>query len=138
MVATDASEDAWYELLPSQDFSGLPQLASAIARRYARAELRRATRFYSLLGQRADGSEYEWIGQEATQELTATVSAKLDDVRSALVQFGEPDRSILLCMLRGMSLLDIAREVKRAVPLLVGDMARIRAELTLVCKNDNP
>ena len=132
MVAMDAVEDAWAELREGGDFANWPRWAYRRALWAAVKERQSERRFLDLLSTGEDGDSYEDIGVPATQEEGVIVTAKLDEVRAALDRLDERDRQVLRCMLRGMSVLDIAKEVKRAVPMLVSDVARIRRQL-----NDN-
>lgn len=129
MIAADAIEDAWLALKESGDFSALPAAAFARAKYLARGESSSRRRFSLLLHGEFSEEGGVHIGQAPEQEEAHSSLTSLGEVQDAMERFEEADRNILLLMLRGYGSIEIAKELGRAVPLIVSDLARIRYEL---------
>lgn len=130
MLATDAAEAAWLELRSAGDMATLPRLAAAHAKMMARREWFSYRRFSELADHREEGGGLV-VGIDGRQEDHLQIKVSLGRLQEAIKSFEEQDEAIVLCMLRGMSFTDIAKQIGRAVPLLTRDIQRIRAELTL-------
>ena len=131
MIALDAAEDAWAELRGDERWTDMPRFAVVKAKSLARAERRQFRAFQLLLDGYPDEPEVGGVivGIPAKQDNHIDLSMRLGDLISASESLDETDRRILRSLMCGMSVLDIAKQIGRAVPLLVSDVSRIRETL---------